>query len=1813
MPRLDVKRFEFQAILFVATLCFSMAPRLQADSTVVFNEIMYHPPGDEASLEWIELHSQMAVDMDLTGWLIGNGVFFEFPAGTILRGGGYLVVASNPTALAEATGFGGALGPFTGRLDNSGERLELFNNAGRVMNSMRYNDRGDWPLAADGSGLSLAKRRPQLASAPAENWAASTAVGGTPGAPNFPADDDVPTFPAALVSYWSFDGSARDVVSGNDGSAGNTTTLVAGLVGDGAFSFDNTNAAFINVGSGGFSTTTGVTLEAVVAPEWTGADGDADMIFRKEDGSNRILFGFQHDGNDDGRSDPPLAPGYTGPVLSFGINVDGDYGELDMPLDGADGRPRLSDLADGRAHHLAATYDSTSGTKSIYVDGVLVFSHTLRAGARITSGGSTSAYIGNMSGRAQPYNGRIDEVAFWSRSLSAQEISAHSRGAALGRNYFAGTGEDGEAPTLRFNEYVVRNADDYWLEIINWGAAPVPLEGLSIVSRDLAGAFEWQGGTLAAGDLLVVDASTVGLQVRSDETLFLFSRDGTQVADAVDVREPHRGRVAHARDAATPPRWLVPSTPTPGATNMFQLHDEIVINEIHYHPFAQDAVPDIFDESLLLPMEAEWRYNADGNDLQTSWRLPSFNDGGWERGDALLYNENANLPGPKNTLIELGPITFYFRTTFEFDGILEQSELFLRTIVDDGAVFYLNGIEVLRVNMPAGVISASTLASPGVSDAVVNGPFTLPTVALRQGTNTLAVEVHQGSSNSSDVVFGAELSAAVLVEEGHPYRQSPESWVELFNKSARTVDLTGWELDRGIDYRFPPGTTMAPGEHLLVAGDRRFLEDKLPGVRILGDFSGRLSHRSDRIVLRDGVGNPADEVEYFDDGRWSSVADGGGSSLELRDVHADNSKGESWAPSDESDQMPWRSYSYQAVARTVVGPEQWREFVVGLLDAGEAYIDDFSVRDVAAGTELLNNGDFEDDDDRWRFLGTHRHSEVIDDPNNAGNKILHLVATGSTEHMHNHLETTLRSSISNGRTYRIAFRARWLSGSNQLNTRLYFNRCARTTLLGRPEQSGTPGARNSAFTNNAGPTFEALRHAPVVPNAGEPVVVHIDVADPDGVAAVELVYSVAGGPWQRAAMSPQQDGGFTAAIPGQSAGRIVQFYVEGEDNRGALASFPAAGPDSRALYKVNDGQARSGPLPNFRILMTAADAGFLHRDTNVMSNERLGATVYWRESEVFYDVRVRLKGSQRGRPGGSRVSFSVRFQPDHLFRGVHRSVSLDRSGGWGIGAGPTGQDEIIVKHTVTRGGLPGMYDDLAWLVAPQQAQNGPCLVMMAKFTSVFLDAQYQDGGDGTIHKVELIYYPTTTVDGNPESLKRPLPDVVIGTDLRDLGDDKEVYRWNFLIENNAEKDEYADFIQLCKTLSRSGSALDNSIDAIFDVDAVTRMYAAHSLCGISDTYWVAANFHNVLFYQRPSDGRFLMFPWDNDVAFTRSPTSSLWGGPNIAKLYSFPRFRRLFFVHLKDMVDDYYNLDYMTRWTEHYGTLVQEESSFGTVRRYVGDRSAHVRRSLPAVVPFAITTGGGGGITVDTLETTLEGTAWVDVKTVAVLGDDDALPTEWSDTDSWRLDARLRPGLNTVQVVGLDAQGDLVASDSIRVNSTVTFDPPRITQVLPPSAEIGTEIVIEGESFHRDVEVTFGGTPSESVNLVVAGTPGTIRATVPARVPGLVDLVVENIDGVASMPFSFNILESSGVFRRGDSNGDGVIDIADALATIYHLFAGRPIDCSDAADSDDNETLDILDILRTLDWLFIGGPALPEPFTHLGTDPTDNGPLGCER
>lgn len=83
------------------------------------------------------------------------------------------------------------------------------------------------------------------------------------------------------------------------------------------------------------------------------------------------------------------------------------------------------------------------------------------------------------------------------------------------------------------------------------------------------------------------------------------------------------------------------------------------------------------------------------------------------------------------------------------------------------------------------------------------------------------------------------------------------------------------------------------------------------------------------------------------------------------------------------------------------------------------------------------------------------------------------------------------------------------------------------------------------------------------------------------------------------------------------------------------------------------------------------------------------------------------------------------------------------------------------------------------------------------------------------------------------------------------------------------------------------------------------------------------------------------------------------------------------------------------------------------------------------------------------------------------------------------------------------------------------------------------------------------------------------------------------------------------LFRRGDANADGKLDISDAIFVLAFLFGnGKAPGCADAADANDDGRLDIADTIAVLGYLFTAAVPLPAPFGACGADPTGDA-LDC--
>lgn len=169
------------------------------------------------------------------------------------------------------------------------------------------------------------------------------------------------------------------------------------------------------------------------------------------------------------------------------------------------------------------------------------------------------------------------------------------------------------------------------------------------------------------------------------------------------------------------------------------------------------------DVSAWIAKNSEWSYLDDGSNQGAAWQASDFDDSSWKKGEASFGYAKPDKQQP-TTVISYGEdannkhITTYFRKKIVIPDASAIKQLQGAIISDDGAVIYVNGTEVFRTEyMPSGEITYKTTTTNAVGDERNEAPFSIDPSLLVNGTNLIAVEVHQDRGSSSDVFFEMEL------------------------------------------------------------------------------------------------------------------------------------------------------------------------------------------------------------------------------------------------------------------------------------------------------------------------------------------------------------------------------------------------------------------------------------------------------------------------------------------------------------------------------------------------------------------------------------------------------------------------------------------------------------------------------------------------------------------------------------------------------------------------------------------------------------------------------------------------------------------------------------------------------------------------------------------------------------------------------------------------------------------------------------------------------------------------------------------------
>lgn len=173
----------------------------------------------------------------------------------------------------------------------------------------------------------------------------------------------------------------------------------------------------------------------------------------------------------------------------------------------------------------------------------------------------------------------------------------------------------------------------------------------------------------------------------------------------------------------------------------------------------------------IFAQDATWKYYDKGSLDGKDWKSASYGDNTWSSGNAPLgyakdglkttigYGGNSNDKYP----------TYYFRKTFTLENDPTNATFKFNFIIDDGFILYINGVEVGRYNMPLGNVTFKTYATSYAPNNPDTGELTVEGKYFKQGTNVIAVEVHNNSATSTDIEWTSSLEMEDIDISGGEY------------------------------------------------------------------------------------------------------------------------------------------------------------------------------------------------------------------------------------------------------------------------------------------------------------------------------------------------------------------------------------------------------------------------------------------------------------------------------------------------------------------------------------------------------------------------------------------------------------------------------------------------------------------------------------------------------------------------------------------------------------------------------------------------------------------------------------------------------------------------------------------------------------------------------------------------------------------------------------------------------------------------------------------------------------------------------------
>ncbi|HTD65517.1 MAG TPA: lamin tail domain-containing protein [Candidatus Limnocylindria bacterium] len=905
----------------------------------------------------------------------------------------------------------------------------------------------------------------------------------------------------------------------------------------------------------------------------------------------------------------------------------------------------------------------------------------------------------------------------------------------------------------------------------------------------------------------------------------------------------------------------------------------------------------------------------------------------------------------------------------------------------------------------------------------------------------------------------------------HPITEDDgDEFVEIYNRGPGAVNIGGWRFSDGIDFTFPTNTMIISNAYIIVAKNlvrlrSNYAANVLNGTNSFGDFAGTLANSGERIALSmpdDNIvtnldGTLAtnrfyivkDEVTYGKGGGglWGDWSDGGGSSLELIDTHSDNRLFSNWTDSDETSKSAWTTIGItNATLDHAPGSDSKNNsFQMYLLDVGECFVDsvNVSISGINGGANLVPNSDFESGLTSWNFQGTHRTCRITNTAF-AGSRSLHLIATGRGDPGPNRVFATWAPTYTTGLVGTVAAKVKWLRGRPEILLRLRNNPLDVAGVMNVPKNLGSPGARNSKFAANVGPAISDVVHAPILPQASQPVVVTTRVYDPDNIGTVQLSYRIEFGGSSTTPMvdngtgadAVAGDGIYSGTIPGQPINTLVAFYVQATDQASSALTtrFPKAAPAKECLVRFGEAQPAT-TYNTYRFWIT--QESYNNWVTfEKLSNEANPGTFVYGNSRVIYNAGNRFGGSPFHQdlldtPLGTNCDYYVTLPTDDRLMGAD-SMTLQTPGNFG--RDQTEQSEQITYWMAGQLGLPYLYRR-SINVYLNGVHRG----------RIYEDTQQPDSdltaeffeADGDLYKVQY-HFEFNDIADNSTSIPASLQVFTTTGGVKKLAK----YRQNFTKRAvNDSPHNYTNLLSLVDLVNTNltGEAYLSAIASTIDLKEWMGVFALERMVNNSDLYGNIKNSgslggQNCYIYKPVNDPwKFLM--WDIDFCFSGSPTEQLFdfSDPPIVRMMSEPSIRRMYWHALEDLANgplDPNNV-FPSIDARHEAFVANRIESIpaDAIKNFIVVRHDYIRQLISDVrADFAFTSNDGLNFTNATTLATLQGAASISVREITINGISYAVT--WTSITNWSVNVPLTGVTNVFTARAYDAHGNLLPNST---------------------------------------------------------------------------------------------------------------------------------------------------------------------------------------